>query len=228
MRKAIIIIILMAAGWSRPAQAQNMGVSFSFFFPKNGYFSIPVSPFSIRGVGFNITNNLAIETGGSLYLMSGMNISDLPFESRQPLMGPIFNIMVPLELVLQFGTRDFEVRFKGGGFAFYNFSSKINYGNMDRALARFYNFTIANSELDFDNKIGLGYEFGLEYIQYFNRNFGITIGANYYIGGAKLNLRGQVTGSNPGSDPVSTLIQYPDARLDYTGLEISLGILFGG
>ncbi len=228
MRKAIIIIILMAAGWSRPAQAQNMGVSFSFFFPKNGYFSIPVSPFSIRGVGFNITNNLAIESGGSLYLMSGMNISDLPFESRQPLMGPIFNIMVPLELVLQFGTRDFEVRFKGGGFAFYNFSSKINYGNMDRALARFYNFTIANSELDFDNKIGLGYEFGLEYIQYFNRNFGITIGANYYIGGAKLNLRGQVTGSNPGSDPVSTLIQYPDAWLDYTGLEISLGILFGG
>ena len=122
MRRSIPIIILMASLFlSKPLLAQEMGVSFSFFFPKNGYFSAPISPFSIRGIGFNLTNNLAIETGASLYRMSGMGVTGLPFNSNQPLVGPFFNIMVPLELILQFGTEDFEVRFKGGGFVFYNF-----------------------------------------------------------------------------------------------------------
>lgn len=84
MRKAIYTFILMATIIiGREAKAQEMGVSFSFFFPKNGYFSAPVSPFSLRGVGFNITNNLALETGATLYRMSGMNVSGLPFESKK-------------------------------------------------------------------------------------------------------------------------------------------------
>ena len=91
MRKAIGTIILVAGlAFAKPLYAQEMGVSFSFFFPKNGYFSAPISPFSIRGLGFNLTNFLAIETGGSLYRMTGMNISDEGLSSREPLVGPFF------------------------------------------------------------------------------------------------------------------------------------------
>ena len=227
MRKSVSIIILMASLFlSKPLLAQEMGVSFSFFFPKNGYFSAPISPFSLRGIGFNITNNLALETGASLYRMSGMGVAGLPFESNKPLVGPFFNIMVPVELILQFGTNDFEVRFKGGGFLFYNFLTKLNEGNIDRELATYLDVAVAQSRFDFDNKIGYGYEFGAEYVQYFNRKFGVSIGANYYIGGADLNLRGPVTSASYGGQLTTTNIDFNESRLDYTGLEISVGVIF--
>lgn len=228
MRKAISTFILVAAiGLATPVFGQEMGVSFSFFFPKNGYFSAPISPFSLRGIGFNLTNNLAIETGGSLYRMSGMNVSDLPFESKEPLVGPFFNLMVPVELILQFGTNDFEFRIKGGGFVFYNFGTKLNNGNLDRAFVEYFDWSVANSNLQFDNKIGYGYEFGVEYIQYFSRKFGVSLGANYFIGGSKLNFRGSVIGArNDNMGLIETTVEYPDATLDYTGLEISIGIIF--
>ncbi len=229
MRKSIGTIILMAGLFmGTPLLAQEMGVSFSFFFPKNGYFSAPISPFSLRGIGFNLTNNLAIETGASLYRMSGMNVSQLPFESREPLVGPFFNIMVPLELILQFGTDNFQVRLKGGGFAFYNLGTRLNYGNLDRALAEYLSWTVVNSRFDFKNTIGYGYEFGAEYIQYFSRQFGVSLGANYFIGGAKLAMQGFASGATPQTGVVNTELGFPDARLDYTGLEISVGIIFGG
>lgn len=227
MRKSLSIIILMAALFlSRNVQAQEMGVSFSFFFPKNGYFSAPISPFSLRGIGFNITNNLALETGASLYRMSGMSVTGMPFESDKPFVGPFFNVMVPVELVLQFGTNDFEVRFKAGGFVFYNFFTKLNEGNIDRALASYLNAAAVQSRLDFDNKIGYGYEFGAEYIQYFNRKFGISLGATYFIGGADINLRGPLTAASYNGTLSTTEIDFNESRLDYTGLEISIGIIF--
>jgi len=228
MRKAISTFILVASiGMAKPAFAQEMGVSFSFFFPKNGYFSAPISPLSLRGIGFNITNNLALETGGSLYRMSGMNVTHLPFESREPIVGPFFNLMVPVELILQFGNNDFEFRIKGGGFVFYNFGTKLNYGNLDRAFVDFFNWSVANSNMQFDNKIGYGYEFGVEYVQYFSRKFGVSLGANYFIGGSNLNFRGNVSGAtNDSNGVIVTAVSYPDATLDYTGLEISIGIIF--
>ncbi len=230
MRKAISTFILVAAiGIFKPVFAQEMGVSFSFFFPKNGYFSAPISPFSLRGIGFNITNNLALETGGSLYRMSGMNVTNLPFESKEPLVGPFFNLMVPVELILQFGNNDFEFRVKGGGFVFYNFGTKLNNGNLDRAFLDYFDWAVANSNLKFDNNIGYGYEFGVEYIQYFSRKFGVSLGANYYIGGSNLNFRGNVSGAtNDTVGVIVTAVSYPEAKLDYTGLEISIGIIFSG
>jgi len=229
MRKAIGTIILVASmAFAKPLYAQELGVSFSFFLPKNGYFSAPISPFSIRGLGFNLTNYLAIETGGSLYRMSGMSATNVPFSNNEPIVGPFFNLMVPLELILQFGNNDFEFRIKGGGFVFYNFGTKLNNGNLDRALVEYLNWSVANNHFEFDNKIGYGYEFGVEYIQYFNRRFGVSLGANYYIGGADLNLRGSITGGNNQTGIVNVAADFPDSKLDYTGLELSVGIIFSG
>ncbi|MEN8250247.1 MAG: hypothetical protein ABFS32_15040, partial [Bacteroidota bacterium] len=147
MRKALSAIILVVSLISvKQVHAQDMGVSFSFFFPKNGYFSAPISPFSLRGIGFNITNNIAIETGGSLYRMSGMNITGVPFESKEPMVGPFFNVLVPLELILQFGNEYFDFKLKGGGFAFYNFGTKLNTGNIDRAIAEQVLWEVVNSD----------------------------------------------------------------------------------
>jgi hypothetical protein len=229
MRKAVSLIILVVTLFiSNHGYSQDMGVSFSFFFPKNGYFSAPISPFSLRGIGFNLTNNIAIETGASVYRMSGMNITEIPFESKEPMVGPFFNVLVPLELVLQFGNQYFEFRLKGGGFAFYNFGTKLNTGNIDRALAEQLSWEVVNTDFEFDNKIGLGYEFGAEYIQYINNQFGISIGANYFIGGSDLNLRGNYSGGSTSLGITTQDVEYTTSQLDYTGLEISIGVILMG
>ncbi|MEN8249242.1 MAG: hypothetical protein ABFS32_09950, partial [Bacteroidota bacterium] len=138
------------------------------------------------------------------------------------------NVLVPLELILQFGNEYFDFKLKGGGFAFYNFGTKLNTGNIDRAIAEQVLWEVVNSDFEFDNKIGYGYEFGAEYIQYINNQFGVSVGATYFIGGSDMNLRGSYSGGSVSSGIETVDIQYSDSRIDYTGLEISIGVIFMG
>jgi len=93
-------------------------------------------------------------------------------------------------------------------------------------MVNYLDLEIANSDFTFTNNIGYGYEFGLELIQYLNKQFGVTLGANYYVGGAKLNLQGTVRGVDANGTVLSQNVDLSDAKLDYTGLEISVGLLF--
>lgn len=223
-----ITSLLLSIAFHSNVKAQEMGVSFSFFFPKNGYFSVPISPFSIRGVGVNINRYLAIETGASLYRFSGLSVTGVPFNTKEPIIGPTITIMAPLEVVLQVASRSQEFRIKGGLFGFYNITSQIMYGNLDRALRDLENWDVLNADFTYDNNPGWGYEFGAEYIVYINKQFGITLGANYFIGGANINLRGTYKGGTDGAGLEEKQVEYTDSVLDFTGWEISVGILFGG
>ncbi|MCF6361387.1 MAG: hypothetical protein L3J29_11580 [Cyclobacteriaceae bacterium] len=225
--KKLALFTLVSILLSLNALSQDFGISASFFLPKNGYFSAPISPLSIRGVSLASAGIFSIDIGGSLYRMSGMSITtNEPIDTRKPMVGPFFNVMVPLEAVISLGSKNTVFLIKGGGFAFYNFGTKLNYGNIDRAMLNYLDLEIANSDFTFTNNIGFGYEFGLELIQYLNRQFGITLGANYYVGGAKLNLQGTVKGVDANSLVSSTSVDLSDAKLDYTGLEISIGLIF--
>lgn len=174
MRRTLLIIIVSLL-LSIQANSQDFGISASFFLPKNGYFSTPISPLSIRGISLANAGIFSIDIGGSLYRMSGMSITNVPIDTRKPMVGPFFNVMVPLEAVINLGSRNTSFLIKGGVFAFYNFGTKLNYGNIDRAMVDYLELEIANSAFSFDNTIGYGYEFGIEYIQYLNRQFGKSV-----------------------------------------------------
>ena len=221
MKRLLLLVCILAIGWE--SRAQDFGLSFSYFIPKNGYFSTPVSPFSIRGLGFDITRFLALETGASLYRMSGLNVKDLPFESKNPLVGPNFTIFVPVELVIQLKGEQVEFDIKGGAFGFYGFSQKINYGNFDRALRTYENWSVANSELTFKNKPGWGYHAGAELTLYVTQQFGISLEGNYLVGGSALPLKGTYTGGNATLETKN--IDYADAKVDFTGVEVSIGVI---
>jgi len=224
--KKFLYVVLLTAGTSLTATAQEVGLSFSYFIPRNGYFSTPISPFSIRGIGFNLNKYIALETGASLYRMSGLNIKDLPFETRDALLGPNFTLFVPAELVLQFHGKNVEFDIKGGGFAFYGFDNKMNLGNLDRAIRHYENWAVANSNVTFDNNPGFGYHFGAEFTFYVTRQFGISLESNYLMGNAKFPLAGTYTGGTTSIETVP--FEYRDARVDFTGLEFSIGLIFSG
>ena len=206
------------------SHAQDFGLSFSYFLPKNGYFSTPISPFSIRGLGVDLNRFLALETGVSLYRMSGLNVKDLPFESKSPLIGPNFTILIPAELVFQLRGNALEFDIKGGGFFFGTFGNKINYGNFDRAIRTYKDWEVANADLSFKAKPGFGYHGGAELTIHITNDVGVSLETNYFVGEAKFPITGNVSG---GGSPVATeQLDYAEAKIDFTGLEFSVGLIF--
>ncbi len=207
--------------------AQDFGLSFSYFIPKNGYFSVPVTPFSIRGVGFDLNKFFAIESGFSLYRISGMGVIGLPYETKSPLVGPFFSLMVPLEAVVTFDFGGSAIKLKGGGFLFYNFDTKINEGNLDRELKDYLGWEVLNSDFSVNNNLGYGYHFGAEFIIYFSEKFGISFEAYYLSGSSPLNMKGTYRGIPADGDLiVEESADFRDAQLDFTGYELSIGVLF--
>jgi hypothetical protein len=225
--KIIIIALLLGFSSSSSLFSQDFGLSFSYFIPKDGYFSVPVTPFSVRGIGVDINRYLAVETGGSLYRMSGMNVREVPFESQVPVIGPFFSIMVPLELVISIPIGAPVFKLKGGGFGFYNFATKVNEGNLDRVLLDYTGWQVLNSNYSVKNNFGYGYHFGAEILFYFSDQFGLSLEAYYLDGGSKLDMRGGYKGIPVDGDMITTVREdFPDAVLDYRGYELSLGVIF--
>lgn len=227
MRKYLLIICLMSM-LTAAGVAQNVGLSFSYFIPRNGSFSTPISPFSLRGVGFDLNRYVALETGFSLYRMAGLNVIDLPFESKKPLTGPNFTAFIPAEVVIQFKGKQTQFDIKGGGFFFYGFDQRVDYGNMDRALRKYQGWDIANADLSFKNNPGYGLHFGAEFTVYVTRQFGISLECNYLNGTSKFPLQGNYTGGSVAGGNQTVQADFPDAKIDFTGLEFSIGILFTG
>lgn len=224
--KRIVLVSLLSLT-ALITKSQDVGLSFSYFIPRNGYFSTPISPFSFRGVGVNLNRFIALETGISLYRMSGMNMLDLPFETKDPLLGPNFTLFVPAELVLEFKGKQAEFDIKGGGFAFYGFDQKLDLGNFDRAIRVYEGWDVANSDLSFENNPGFGLLAGVELTLPVTRQFSVSLEVNYLMGTAKFPLSGSYSGANSNGDFFNETVDYKDAKVDFTGLEFSIGITFG-
>ncbi len=225
MRRIILIALLSFTALI--TKSQDVGLSFSYFIPRNGYFSTPISPFSFRGVGVNLNRFVALETGISLYRMSGMNMIDLPFSTKDPLLGPNFTLFVPAELVLEFKGQQAEFDIKGGGFAFYGFDQKLNSGNFDRAIRTYEGWEVANSDLNFDNNPGFGLLVGVEFTVPVTRQFSVSLEINYLMGKAKFPLSGSYTGGTTLGGLETVDVDYQDGKVDFTGLEFSIGVTFG-
>jgi hypothetical protein len=226
--KKIFLILSLAFICVVVANGQQVGLSFSYFVPRNGYFSTPISPFSIRGVGINFNKYLGVQTGATLYRMSGMNIIGLPFESKEPLLGPNFTLFVPAELVFQLKGKQLQFDIKGGGFFFYGFAQRLNYGNIDRAIRQYQKWDVANSDLSFQNNPGFGTHFGGELTVYVSNQFGISFEVNYLMGSSKMPLKGNTIGGTLAGPLQSSPIDYKDAKVDFTGLEFSIGVILTG
>jgi hypothetical protein len=222
MKRLSIILSLFAVSFA--CTAQEFGLSFSYFIPRNGSFSTPISPFSLRGVGFDINRFIAIETGASLYRMAGLGMTGLPFKTNKPLIGPNFTLFVPAEIVFMLKGNSLEFDIKGGGFFFYGLGQQLNYGNLDRALREFEGWEVANARASFSNHPGFGYHAGAELTFYLNGQIGISLETNYLIGEASFPLSGSYSGGTLSLE--TKTIDYAGAKIDFTGLEFSIGVFY--
>ena len=111
-------------------------------------------------------------------------------------------------------------------FFFYCFGNKINYGNFDRALRTFENLEVVNSDLTFTSKPGFGYHAGAELTLYVTSRVGVALETNYLVGQAGFPLKGTYTGSDGSGTLTTADIDYKDAKIDFTGLEFSISLIF--
>ena len=225
MKNAVLsVFVFFVLVTSYETHAQDFGLSFSYFIPRDGYFSTPISPFSLRGVGFNINRFLAFETGASLYRMSGLHVKDLPFDTKNPIAGPSFTVFVPAELVILLKGRQVEFDIKGGGFFFYGFAQKLNYGNLDRALQAYQGWDVVNSSFKYKSNPGLGYHVGAELTIPLLKQVNLSIETNYLVGQSKLPLTGSYSGGMLSGTNQTIAADFADAKIDFTGLEFSIGV----
>lgn len=218
------IITLFATVSPLRIHAQDFGLSFSYFIPKNGYFSAPVSPFSMRGVGVNFNRNLALETGATLYRISGLSLKDLPFKYSGPLTGPNFTVFVPAELVLMLYAGNLEFDIKAGGFLFYSFDQHLQYGHLDNAIRQWTGWAVANTSASFKNYPGWGYHAGIELTFPVAPNFGASLEMNYLIGEARFPIKGNYSGGNTTIETRS--FDFAEAKVNFTGLEFTIGVFY--
>jgi hypothetical protein len=221
--KKIFIVALLCLG-AQAALAQEFGLSFSYFIPRNGDFSTPISPFSFRGVGVNMGRFLALETGITLYRMSGLTLKDVPFEAKHSMVGPNFTFFVPGELVIQLPGQGFEFDIKGGGFVFYGVNQKLNYGNLDRAIRTMEGWDVVNSQFSFQNRPGYGVHAGVELTFPVAKQFNASLEVNYLLGASGLPLSGNYTGGTLGGSNETKNVSYDDAKIDFSGIEVSIGV----
>ncbi len=211
-----------------PARGQDVGLSFSYFIPRNGDFSTPISPFSIRGLGVNLNRFVALQTGASLYRMAGLSIIDTPLESNHSFLGPNFTILVPAELVIQLAGKQVQLDLKGGGFFFYGFDQGLNYGNIDRAIKKYKSWDVANADFSFENNPGFGYHFGTELTLPVTGQVKVSLEVNYLMGTAPFPLKGSYSGGVFNGTSETITADFKDAKVDFTGLEFSIGLIFSG
>ncbi|MCR9249135.1 MAG: hypothetical protein NXI20_01870 [bacterium] len=222
----LILTLLFTITISISNLSFGQGVSFSYLIPKNGYISAPVSPFSLRGVGLSFGDYLGLETGGTLYYMSGLGMTDLPFEYDKPLTGPNFSVLVPMQLYIKIPLKGVDIKFLGGGFAIWHLNPRINYGNMDRAIREFEGWDIVNSEFEEDFQIGGGIMGGIGFEFYVSKEFSITLDVQYLKGGSTVDLVGSYSGGDIGGTIASRAADFSEASVLLEGLEISIGANF--
>jgi hypothetical protein len=156
--------------------------------------------------------------------MSGLNVKDLPFESDGPIGGPSFTVFVPAELVFQLKGGQVEFDIKGGGFFFYGFAQKLNYGNLDRALQAYTTWDVVNSSFTFKNNPGFGYHVGAELTIPLLKQVNLSLETNYLVGQSNMPLSGSYSGGDLSGTNQKVDADFADAKLDFTGLEFSLGV----
>ncbi|MFT6866821.1 MAG: hypothetical protein ACJA08_001659 [Cyclobacteriaceae bacterium] len=226
LTKSLKITIILLFIIFKISEISAQGISFSYLIPKNGYLSAPISPFSIRGIGIGRT--VGVETGFTLYSIPGLTMSGLPFKSEKPLSGPNWSVLVPGQLTLSAGFGSLGIKLLGGGFVIWNVSSRINKGNLDRAIAAFENWDVVTSNIDMDMKLGYGWIGGAELEYKVSNKLSITGQVQYLKGFSDSAISGSYAGGTIGGTIETRQANFDQAKTKLEGIEISLGVKLNG
>jgi len=205
--------------------AHGIGVNISAFLPVNGSLSHPVSPLSVRDVGFTIGKFAGVSGAVSLNSINGMGIIDSegsPLEMSIPATGPFYAGLgsIMLKAILPVWRLRFEPG--GGVFGYYLLNPRLRSGVIDSYISATSDYKTVDSSFTITNKWGWGLVAGGMISLAFDGKFGMQIGAYYYKGSSPLKLTGSFKAD--GSDVENQVPSYlANVLLDFSGIEFIVG-----
>lgn len=205
-------------------QGQNIGFGFSYLFPRGGSFSAPVSPISLRGVGFRL-GPVMLESGIIWYRISGLGVQGLPFNYDEPITEPFNSFILPLTAGIEIGGKDLSFVPRIGAFYAINTLYNPREGSFSRGFERInprYELVWTDTRLEQNNTFGL--LTGIEAVLRVSDKIKIKLGTNYYLGASALNPSGSYTALLKDGTIERGTFEFPDTDLDFTGLEFTIGI----
>jgi hypothetical protein len=220
---AVLFIILIVSSAQSRAQ-----IGLSYFFPEHGTFSIPLAPLSYsQPITFKNFRYIKLIPGGTVYSIRGMSVTGLPanMPNNKPLIGPFYSVLVSFMPAISIPVKMVDLDFCGGYFGCYNISPKVMQGNMDKMLMSYEGWDACTSDIKMKNNISHGFVFGMSVSIWFNHEQqAVSPGLFYYIGGSKLDLKGNYSGGAI-NQPVQTKeIEFPNSRLNYRGFEVQIAV----
>jgi len=225
MKKFALILVVSTLLFASKAHSQSIG--FSYFFPKNGFFSNPVAP-----VNFSLPVKMGkffqISPGIGLYHIGGMSIKGFPdhYNSERALVGPFQSLELTLlpALVIPFKTA--KIDFVGGVFGFLGFNEKFIRSEFNDMMAVAYNFSFMDTNIACKNYgFGWGYIYGIKFSFKVTKDAWGYIGANYYHGGQNLKISGQYKAADFDDVVYTGNFSYDETAILYQGLQISVGAI---
>lgn len=225
MKNFVLILIISIFLFGSAAQSQSIG--FSYFFPKNGYFSNPIAP-----VNFSLPVKMGkffqVSPGIGLYHIGGMSIKGFPevYESERAMVGPFQSVELTLlpALVIPFKTA--KIDFVGGVFGFLGFNEKIIRSEFNDMMTVAYNFSFMDTNVSCKNYgFGWGYIYGIKFSFKVTKDAWGYIGANYYHGGQNFKITGEYKAADFEDVVYTGNFNYDKTSLLYQGLQISVGAI---
>ena len=223
MKKLKLIVIFLFLLFS--AQVYSQSVGFSYFFPKNGYFSNPVAPVNFS-LPVKMSDFFQISPGIGLYHIGGMSMFGFSeeYNSERALVGPFQSMELTLlpAVVLSFKQVKFDIL--GGVFGFWGFNQKIIKSEFNSMLAEAHSYSSFDSNLNYKkNGFGWGYIFGTKLSFRVTKSAWGYIGANYYIGSQLFKVDGSYVATKSNAIIESGSFSFNNSKILYQGLQISVG-----
>lgn len=206
-------------------EAYSQSIGFSYFFPKNGYFSNPVAPVNFS-LPVKLSNFFQISPGIGLYHIGGMSMAGFSdeYNSERALVGPFQSMELTLlpAFVLNFKQVKFDI--VGGVFGFWGFNQKIIKSEFDSMLSEAHSYTSFDSNLSYKkNGFGWGYIIGAKFSFKVTKSAWGYIGANYYFGSQLFKVAGTYIATKGNAIIESGSFNFNSSRILYQGLQISVG-----
>jgi hypothetical protein len=218
-RRHLLLAVLLAVA---SVSASGIGVSLSYLFPRDGTFSTPVPPLSIHDIGVTFGQYVGVSAGLSLYSLHGLALRSTvePGLIYPNLIGPVYSGVASLAVKLIVPAGPVRITANAGGFGAYLIDMHTRDGGFDEIVRTGEGVTAVATDFAIDGSWGFGWMFGGSVLVKITEEFGLLIGANYYLGGAPVTISGSYTGDAVGAAPPLYL---DNMSIDLSGLELSIG-----
>jgi hypothetical protein len=205
------------------ASAQSVG--FSYFFPKNGYFSNPIAPVNFS-LPISFGKFFQISPGIGMYNIGGMSMIGFSeiYNSERPLVGPFQSLELTALPALILPFKNVKLEFGGGVFGFFAFNQKLLSSEFSDMIKTTNAFTAFDCNTQSPKSgFGWGYLYGVKLKVKVTKSAWAYVGLHIYNGRQNYKISGDYRAIVGSSTIEEGFFEFNNSQILYNGIQLSIG-----